>query len=65
MGATTHTEPLTIMERHRATGRARAIFADALHALTAEPTSGNVVRYLIASRDLERISRAARRGPRR
>jgi hypothetical protein len=29
-------------------------FADAVHALSAEPTSENVVRYLQASRELER-----------
>jgi hypothetical protein len=29
-------------------------FADAVHALSADPTSENVFRYLQASRDLER-----------
>jgi hypothetical protein len=29
-------------------------FADAVHALSADPTSENVLRYLQASRDLER-----------
>ena len=35
----------SLRERHRA-------FADAVLALSAEPTSPNVVRYLAASRDL-------------
>ena len=34
----------------------RQAFADAVHALAAEPTSENVVRYLQASRALERRS---------
>jgi hypothetical protein len=29
-------------------------FADAVHALAAEPSGANVVRYLVASRNLER-----------
>jgi hypothetical protein len=33
-------------------------FAEAVHALTAEPTSANVVRYLIASRNLDKVPRA-------
>jgi hypothetical protein len=32
----------------------RHAFADALHALAEEPTAENVVRYLMASRELER-----------
>jgi hypothetical protein len=32
----------------------RHAFADAIHALAAEPTAENVVRYLLASRELER-----------
>jgi hypothetical protein len=32
----------------------RQAFADAVHDLAAEPTSLNVLRYLQASRDLER-----------
>ena len=36
----------------------RLAFADAVHALTAEPTSENVVRYLIASRNLDKAPRA-------
>jgi hypothetical protein len=35
----------SLRERHLA-------FADAVLALSAEPTSPNVVRYLVASRDL-------------
>jgi hypothetical protein len=35
----------------------RLAFADAVHALTAEPTSVNVVRYLVASRNLEKPAR--------
>ena len=34
----------------------RRAFADAVHALAAEPTTENVVRYLQASRALERRS---------
>ena len=53
------------MERLRSRRRARAAFADALNLLTAEPTGENVVRYLLASRDLERTDHAPRRSPRR
>ena len=39
----------------------RGKVADAVHRLTAEPTGENVVRYLIASRGLERPDHAFRR----
>jgi len=32
----------------------KGAFAEAVHALSADPTSENVFRYLQASRDLER-----------
>lgn len=35
----------------------RLAFDAAVHALTAEPTSVNVVRYLVASRNLDKPSR--------
>ena len=44
----------TIVERLRSRRRARAAFADAVNLISAEPTGENVVRYLLASRDLER-----------
>jgi hypothetical protein len=37
----------------------RAAFADAVQTLAEDPSSANVVRYLVASRNLERPSRAA------
>jgi hypothetical protein len=35
----------------------RQAFADAIHALSEEPTPANVVRYLVASRNLEQPAR--------
>lgn len=52
------------MERLRSRRRACAAFADSVNLLTAEPTGENVVRYLLASRDLERPDHALRRRPR-
>jgi hypothetical protein len=43
----------------------RATFAHAVHELSAEPTGENVVRYLMASRELERAAVAAREAIRR
>ena len=43
----------------------RAAFAHAIHELTAEPTEENVVRYLMASRELEQAAVAAREALRR
>jgi hypothetical protein len=34
----------------------RQAFADAIHALASEPTPANVVRYLVASRNLDQPS---------
>jgi hypothetical protein len=51
----------TILERLRSRRRAQAAFAEAVNLLTAEPTGENVVRYLIASHDLERPGHALRR----
>jgi hypothetical protein len=34
----------------------RQAFADAVHALSDEPTPANVVRYLVASRNLDQPS---------
>jgi hypothetical protein len=42
----------------------RLAFADAVHALAEDPTSVNVVRYLVASRNLEESSRAEVSEPR-
>jgi hypothetical protein len=42
----------------------RQAFADAVHDLAAEPTSENVLRYLLASRDLERGAEVAVPEPR-
>jgi hypothetical protein len=53
----------TILERLRSRLHAQAAYAHAVHLLTAEPTGENVVRYLIASRDLERPDHALRRRP--
>ena len=54
---------MTIIERLHSRLRARAAFADAVHLLSAEPTGENVVRYLVASRDLEWPDHALRRRP--
>jgi hypothetical protein len=43
----------------------QAAFADAVQELTAEPTGENVVRYLLASRELERAAVPARETARR
>jgi len=43
----------------------RAAFADAVHALAADPSSANVVRYLVASRNLEAPSEANPAKPKR
>jgi hypothetical protein len=50
----------TVLERHRARLRARAVFAAAVHSLAAEPVADNVVRYLMASRALEETRWQAR-----
>jgi hypothetical protein len=49
--------------------KCRVELADAIHNLTEEPTGENVVRYLVASRNLDdaekrarRLERARRRG---
>lgn len=44
---------MTVWERHHARLRAEAVFAAAVHSLSAEPVAANVVRYLVASRALE------------
>ena len=41
--------------------RRRRDFATAVHDLTEEPTSDNVVRYLVASRNLAEAEAAARK----
>ena len=43
----------------------RAAFADAVHDLAADPSPANVVRYLVASRNLDDLSMIAASKPKR
>ena len=49
----------------RAPLESRAAFADAVHDLAADPSSANVVRYLVASRNLDESAGSAPSKPRR